>query len=493
MAMRPKIGLALVAAFATTFLFASQSLAEPPPAAASSAAPGGSASRSLQGFWQGAIEVGALKLRIWARVTQAADGSYTATMDSPDQGAKDLPVSAVTVHGDSVRFELKNLGAAFDGRLDATASTLTGNWHQGGQSLPLVLARSEEQHVAARPQEPKKPYPYDEEEVTYASDAPGVQLAGTLTLPRSKMPCTAVLLITGSGPQDRDEALLGHRPFLVLADYLTRRGIAVLRVDDRGTGKSTGKFATATSRDFARDARGGVAYLRGRKEIDPKRIGLLGHSEGGLIAPMVAAQSRDIAFIVLLAGPGLTGDEILLRQGALIAKAMGASDSTVARSRAVQERTYAVLKSEPDSATAQKKIHAIQAEAFAKLTEAEKNSMHMSESMIDQQIKAVMSPWFRYFLTYDPRPTLQQVKCPVLAIDGDLDLQVPPKEDLDAIAAALKKGGNKDYKTVQLPKLNHLFQTCKTGSPSEYGTIDETIAPVALDTIGDWIVSHAER
>jgi hypothetical protein len=267
----------------------------------------------------------------------------------------------------------------------------------------------------------------------------------------------------------------------VLADHLTRRGIAVLRVDDRGVGGSTGKVAESTSDDFAGDVLAGIEYLETRKEIDPKKIGLIGHSEGGLIAPIVASRSKDVAFIVLMAGPGLTGEEIIYLQSALIARANGAKDEMIAQNRLIQEKTFAVIKQEKDNSLAEKK-----------LLEINGATTEEQQKAAAPRIRPYLSTWFRYFLTYDPIPFLKQVRCPVLAINGELDLQVPYKENLAAIEAALKAGNNKDHTAISLPGLNHLFQNCKTGSPDEYAKIEETIAPVALQAISDWILKHAK-
>jgi len=305
-----------------------------------------------------------------------------------------------------------------------------------------------------------------------------------LTLPYLKGPFPAALLISGSGAQDRDETALGHKPFLVLADYLTHRGIAILRVDDRGVGGSTGDFAQATSEDFAGDVLAGVEYLKSQKEIDPQKIGLIGHSEGGIIAPMVAAQSPpDVAFIVMMAGTGLNGEQVLYLQGALLARANGASEETIDKLGVLQERIYAVLKQEKDDDAAAEKLREIFADAQLQLSKEEKEKMLFGSFV--KVIKII--PWYRYLLTFDPRPTLMTVKCPVLAINGEKDLQVPPKENLYAIEEALKTGGNKDYTVKELPGLNHLFQTAETGAVSEYAEIEETISPTALKVIGDWI------
>lgn len=440
---------------------------------------------SLVGSWQGTLDAG-VKLRLVLKVAQAASGSLTSALDSLDQGASNLPIDSITLDGARVRFEMKRLGAIYEGALSADKNEIVGEWKQGTTPLPLTFKRTDNPLVLNRPQEPKKPYPYTEEEVAYENKKDNIKLAGTLTLPRSEKPVPAVLLISGSGAQDRNETIFGHKPFLVLADYLTRRGIAVLRVDDRGVARSTGNFMTATSEDFVTDAAAGVEYLKTRREINPKQIGLIGHSEGGMIAPMLAAKSSDVAFIVLMAGPGISGEEILYRQAALLLKASGASDEAIAKNRIGQERYFAVIKGERDSTIAARRIREISTELEAGMTEEQKKALRNS----DAQTQFMLSPWFRYFLTYDPQPALKKVQVPVLALGGERDLQVPPKENLAAIAAALKAGGNKDFATVELPRLNHLFQESKTGNIDEYGTIEETISPAALQLISDWILKR---
>jgi len=335
-------------------------------------------------------------------------------------------------------------------------------------------------------------YPYDEEEVTYDNPSSGFRLAGTLTKPKSGAPFCAVILITGSGAQDRDENVFGHKPFLVLSDYLTRKGIGVLRVDDRGVGGSRGTFKTATTKDFATDVRAGIDFLKSRKDIDPKKIGLLGHSEGGVIAPMVAADSKDVAFIVLMAGTGVTGDEILYAQAALIAEAAGASKEAVEKNKEVQQKMFSVLKQEKDDSVAASKILTIIRDGLHSMSEEEKKSLEVSETALDQQVASMVSPWYRFFISYDPRTALRRVACPVLAINGEKDLQVPPKQNLPAVERALRDGGNTRFVVKELPGLNHLFQTAKTGSPSEYATTEETISPTALKIIGDWILEQCK-
>jgi pimeloyl-ACP methyl ester carboxylesterase len=445
------------------------------------------------GIWQGTLKVPGTELKVDFKISKAEDGSLKATMDSPDQGAYDIPTSKVIFQNDSLKIDASSIGGMYLGKFDKDSLTIAGQWQQNGMTFPLNLKQIKEEPRVNRPQEPKKPYPYIEEEVSYQNKQAGITLAGTLTLPDSVGKFPAVILITGSGAQDRNETIFGHRPFLVLADYLTRRGIAVLRVDDRGVGGSTGDFSTATTKDFASDVLAGIAYLKTRKEIDSKKIGLIGHSEGGMIAPMVAAQSKDVAFIVLMAGTGLTGEEILYMQAALIAKADGASDSAIAQNRLTQEKIFTVLKQEKNDSVAVRKLRKIMTDELDHMSEQQKQELGPPENYINAQIKQLMSPWFRFFLTYNPKPTLMKVKCPVLAIGGELDLQVPAKENLTAIEQALKAGGNNHVTIKILPKLNHLFQTATTGSPSEYGKIEETISPVALKYIGDWILEQVAK
>ena len=351
-------------------------------------------------------------------------------------------------------------------------------------TFPLELKRIQEIPEVKRPQNPQKPYPYLEEEVTFDNKQAGFALAGTLTYPKSGGPFAAVILISGSGAQDRDETIFNHKPFLVLADHLTRQGYAVLRYDDRGTAKSKGSRATATTQDFAQDTEAAVDYLKTRKEIDSRRIGLLGHSEGGLVAPMLAAQNK-VAFIIMLAGPGVTGEDILLAQIEALSRLAGENDQAIKENLAVQKNIFAILRSEPDNEKAVPVLRqTLQAIREKKSAEEQKA---MSDQVIDMQIKQLTSTWYRYFLTYDPRPALKKVTCPVLALNGEKDAQVPPKQNMPEIDKALKAGGNRNYTVKELPGLNHMFQTCKSGAVSEYAQIEETMSPTALTIISDWL------
>ena len=448
-------------------------------------------SRDIAGTWSGTLDLGAVKLRLVVEFKKKDGGGYTGSMDSPDQGAFGMEIDEVLLDKSAVKFTMKKIGGSYAGDLSADAKEIKGTWKQGPLSLPLVLRPGEKAAPPRRPQEPKPPFPYRAEEVSYDNKDAGIKIAGTLTLPKEGGPFAAVLLITGSGAQNRDEELLGHKPFLVLADNLTRRGIAVLRVDDRGVGGTTGTPGASTIEDHAGDALAGVAYLKSRTDIDAKKIGLVGHSEGGLVAPAAAVRSGDVAFIVLLAGTGINGEEILYRQGELIALASGASAEAAARNNALQKKMFAIVKAEKDDAQATAKIEAITAEYVEQLSDEEKKALEGLEELGNARVKMILSPWFRHFLTYDPAPVLKRVKCPVLAINGEKDLQVDPKQNLPPIEAALKAGGNADVTLKELPGLNHLFQTCQSGSPSEYSQIEETLSEAALKVVGDWIVERA--
>lgn len=447
----------------------------------------------LDGLWEGRIQIQAgIELRLVLNVEADKEGNRKATLESPDQNAKGLRISSISLDDGTLEFESKSLMASFEGKRNEDGTAFEGQFKQLGRTMPLTLKRTKEVILARRPQNPTEPLPYKVEEVSFENTADDVKLAGSLTLPEGDGPFPAVVLITGSGPQDRDEALLGHKPFLVLSDYLTRRGIAVLRCDDRGVGGSTGQVMISTSEDFAEDALAGVAFLKKHAKIDPARIGLVGHSEGGIVAPIAAAKSDGVAFIVLMAGTGLPGTEILRLQSRLIAQAGGASEQALGVQATLLERTFEVLAAEDDDKTAVEKLKAATADLIKGLPKDDLKWLEEStdESALTAGLQQMATPWFRYFLTFDPRTALGNVKCPVLAINGERDLQVPPKENLAEIEKALKEAGNSRVTIREMPGLNHLFQTSKTGAPSEYGKIEETFAPAALEVIGDWILEQ---
>jgi fermentation-respiration switch protein FrsA (DUF1100 family) len=438
------------------------------------------------GHWEGAIQIPGMDPGLTVKVDLKQDaGAWSGTIDIPMQSAKGIALERITALGDSVRFSIAGVPGdpTFAGRFENGA--IAGDFTQGGQKFPFTLGRENVVEIT-RPQEPKLPLPYRAEEVTFPNG--DITLAGTLTMPEDGGPFAAVVLVTGSGPEDRDEAVFSHRPFLVLSDHLTRSGIAVLRYDDRGFGKSTGNFATATTEDFAEDALAAVRYLKGREEIAGDRIGILGHSEGGLIAPLAAIESKDVAFVVMLAGPGVPGSEILPAQVGKIVLASGGSKEKAEKQTAVMKRIVKLVETEPDSLKLHDGAMALAREQVALMSDEERMQLGDNpDATLERQISALTSPWFRFFLSYDPRPTLAKVQVPVLALNGSLDTQVPPEQNLPEIEKALKKGGNKDFVVRELPGLNHLFQKATTGGPDEYFNIAETMNPAALDAVSEWI------
>ncbi len=390
-----------------------------------------SADTSIVGSWQGTLVAGGAKLRIVFHVAKTDSGKLVSTLDSPDQGANGIPVSSTTVNVDSVTLTVASIGGSYVGRISGDKSSIEGKWNQNGLSFDLPLNRTTTEVKFNRPQEPKPPFPYKSEEVSFENETTGMKYAGTLTLPDSGGPFPAVILITGSGAHNRNEEVFGHKPFLVIADYLTRRGIAVLRVDDRGIGGSTGKKSAVTSADHAKDVIAEIEFLKSRCDIDPNKIGLIGHSEGGIIAPLVASQSKDVAFIVMLAGPGLAGGDIIKMQTRLIEEADSIPSGKISQDVGQAEKISSIIKAVKDSAAI-----ADQLRSYLKSTVSEWGADFVkggvdTEKVIDSRINQFDSPWFRYFILYDPRPTLEKVKCPVLAMDGTLDLQVPAKEDTE--------------------------------------------------------------
>lgn len=339
-----------------------------------------------------------------------------------------------------------------------------------------------------RPQEPTKPYPYDEVEVSFTNPCDGVTLAGTLTLPRSKGPFPAVILLHGSAPFDRNCVHFGHQPFLVWADHLTKQGIAVLRYDKRSSGKSTGDYSTATLEEFAQDALAGVEYLKTRPEVNPKQIGLVGHSEGGMTAALAASKSHDVAFIVLMAAPAVNWEELVTLQEELLQRTDGVAEETIAKSLAFRKQVFDIVKKENNRAVAEGQIRAAFAKYLRTLTPEECQLATTYYGPIDAQVQMFNSAWFRYGISDDPSSFLKKVSVPILALNGDRDCIVSPKQNLNKIDQMLKEAGHQDYTAVILPNVNHGFQTCLTGSIKECAQLEETTSPIALKAMSDWIL-----
>jgi fermentation-respiration switch protein FrsA (DUF1100 family) len=441
--------------------------------------------QEITGQWNGLLKVQGMQFRLVFHIQNAATG-LRATMDSPDQAAKGIEVNTTSFENKTLKLSITNANIEYEGMLGADG-VIIGNFKQRGQSFPLNLSKEKiEKEQIARPQEPIKPYPYYAEELTFANMQANIKLSGTLTLPKKEGIFPAVILISGSGAQNRDEELMGHKPFLVLADYLTKNGFAVLRFDDRGTAGSQGNFAAATSADFATDVEAGLQYLLSRQEIDKKKIGLIGHSEGGIIAPMVANRAKEVAFIVLLAGTGISGAEVLLLQQELIGRAAGASEAELQKKKATNSKAFGILAKAKNAEQQQTDLTNYIKQTLQESPNLKPANM-AADDFVKLQVNQLLSPWMLYFLGHNPAKNLEKVKCPVLALNGEKDLQVPPKENLAAIKQALTKGKNKQFIIKELPNLNHLFQECKTGSPDEYAQIEQTFSPTALAEILNWL------
>lgn len=444
--------------------------------------------QTIEGNWNGLLEVQGQKMPLVFHI-ENKEGKLVTAMDSPSQKAFGIPVDITLFEANTLTVEMPKFKIKYTGKPNVDFTEVEGIFSQNGAEFPMKLSRKAIEPVAlVRPQTPKGPFAYKQEEVTFSNTKDNITLAGTLTLPDTKGKFPVVILISGSGPQDRNEELFEHKPFAVIADDLTKKGIAVLRFDDRGIGKSTGDFQNSTTADFANDVLAAIAFLKTRPEINAKKIGLIGHSEGGMIAPMVAAGSKDVKFIVLMAGPGTPIDELLIDQSIRYSELAGADKESTEANAKMQKDIYAFIKNYKSDhldtdLTAYIKGEMAKFPADMKpQTEAELNQA------VDGQVKMVTGKWFLYFLKYIPAENLSKLKCGVLAMNGALDFQVPAKSNLKAIENALIAGKNKDFKIVELPGLNHLFQEATTGSFEEYSKIEQTISPKALSTISDWIL-----
>ena len=443
--------------------------------------------QEITGDWHGQLDVMGTKLRVSFHIKQI-EGEFISTMDSPDQGAFDLATDSTVFKDGEVTISMTNLGAEYVGRLEKTS--INGTFTQGGQNFPLELTAEEldKPEVVARPQDPIKPYPYLSEDVTFINkSADSIKLSGTLTLPKNIKNPPVAILITGSGPQNRNEELgpFNHRPFLVLSDHLTKNGIAVLRYDDRGVAESEGEHKGSTSADFATDVAAAVDYLKTRTDIDLNKIGLIGHSEGGFIAPMLASSRDDIAYIVLLAGTGVDGATILTTQGRKAAELSGASLKQLDFNEQLSKKVFDIVNSESNT----EKLKSQLTDFLNKTIENSPKELtkEYTDEVVKAQIETLSSNWFQYFIRTDPKQFLSKTSCPVLAINGEKDFQVLSKLNLNAIDSLLKQAGNKDFTIKELEGMNHLFQTAQTGALSEYGQIEETFSPVALTIVSDWI------
>ncbi len=430
--------------------------------------------QNIEGSWKGELEFQGIKLPLILNIKK--NGSvYSSTMDSPKQGAKDIPVDKTDFISNELSFEQKMLGATYKGKL--TNGKIEGIFSQNGMQLPLTFTPNTGNGSAVnRPQTPKPPFTYHTEDITFQNPVDKNTLAGTIAQPENFDKNKPILiLITGSGTQNRDEELFEHKPFAVIADDFAKKGIATLRLDDRGIGGSSKGSENDTTYNFATDINTAVDYLVSKGY---KNIGLLGHSEGGMIAPMVATMNSKVTFLVLMAGPGTPIDQLLIQQNERAGKLAGQSDLQIIQNEKINSEIYRFIKNYSGN-NYDKDLKDFLTKNFAG---------QLGENAIQNIQKQTSSPWFRYFIKFNPDQYLSKIKIPVLALNGSLDFQVSSKENLEAISKSLKKAGNPDFKTQELPGLNHLFQEAKTGAFTEYAEIEQTISPSALNTMTRWIL-----
>ena len=461
--------------------------------------------QNISGNWEGNLQIQGNEIPIVFHIDKDISGKYIATFDSPTQKAFNMACGDVILKQDSLILMLPLIKGSYAGKFDENKKQLTGTWKQGAGSLSLNLKKTSDvatTKIINRPQTPKPPFAYKSEDVEYDNADKSIHFGATFTVPlpdpnvnyfRAPIYPT-VILITGSGKQDRDETILGHKAFAVMADYLTRQGIAVLRVDDRDIGKTTGNFSTSTSADFANDVEAGIAYLKNRADVDTANIGLIGHSEGGLIAPMVAAKRKDVQFIVLLAGPGIAVLNLMEQQSADVMASAGILKTDIDLYRPLYKNIVTAILSAKDTTAAAKKAVAVFKQwqlVTPALTVKNTTGVEDEKGITDFTkafIKQLSNPWSNYFMRVNPADYLTKINCPVLALNGEKDIQVAAKPNLAGIKNALQK--NEHVSIIEMPGLNHLFQHCKTCTVEEYGELEETFDPTTLKIITDWIITE---
>ncbi|WP_296385432.1 alpha/beta fold hydrolase [Winogradskyella sp.] len=442
-------------------------------------------SQNISGDWSGIAKRGDKEITFVFNIEQE-NATYATTMSVPTFRISGIKPSATTITDGTLIIDGSNVGMRYEGVFNNEAQQFEGTYKEGGIEMTLNLKKGAVKiEESRRSQEPVKPYPYYEEDVVFENIEAKITLAGTLTLPNKNGKFPVVILISGSGPQDRDESFMGHKPFLVLADHLTKQGIGVLRFDDRGHGESTGDFGNATTEDFSKDVLSAIAYLKTRKEIDIKNIGLIGHSEGGIIAPLAANNSKDVAFMVLLASTGISGTELSVMQSKTL------RDFPVKDEVAFEKNTRKAIA----IVTSNKSVSEIKKELtthYNNFLRPILTSLNVPEEkinlFIDSQVKTSVKPWSRYFLQYNPADEIEKLQIPVLSLNGSKDSQVNAKINQEGIRKALIKGNNQDYKIVELENLNHFFQECETGKMNEYRKIEQTFSPMALKEISNWVI-----
>ena len=428
----------------------------------------------IEGYWKGQLDLGAQKLEMAFDIKSAENG-YSATLDVPAQGASDIPVDETVFQDNRLLLTLTAMGATYSGALNE--GRIEGDFTQHGMTFPLNLEKGAKESLQVRPQDPQPPFNYRIEEVTFANPKEGNTLTGTLTTPEGEGPFPAMVLVSGSGQQNRDEELMNHRPFWVIADYCARNGVAVLRYDDRGMGGSTGEVENATSLDFSYDAEAAFDFLRKQEHIDASRVGILGHSEGGVINFMVSARRPEVAFLVSLAGPSVNGIEVLKAQGEAIYRAQGLPEEAIAFTSATNNQLYGIIEKSESREEADSLLRRLV------------KGWGYNEELTEQTVSQLTMPWMYYFMKYEPAEAIVKTNCPALLLNGSKDLQVIASQNLPGYERIIAEHGKTNLTLRELPDLNHLFQHCETGSPNEYFEIEETISPEVLEMIVEFVKS----
>lgn len=447
----------------------------------------------LIGKWENFWEFPHRKILLLADFEKDSNNKINLKISIPTLRIFSIPVNDLLINKNKISFKVNKFKAAYTGVIKIDSNKIVGTWQQEGRRKKLILYREDKFIRLNRPQYPIKPYPYKSLSVKVPNKFDNIILAGTYTYPKGKGPFPSILLISGIGPQDRDETMYGHKPFLVLADYFTRLGFGVLRLDDRGTGESTGNFNNSTTLDFAHDAVSSIKFLKKLKGVDTTKIGIIGFNEGGIIASMVASKLNDIAFIVLLATPGLPGKDILLNQTTILQQKAGVAKKEIQQDIRINKKIFEIIENVKDSSTAVKKLEKVFKKFRRSLSKRDIHKRKYSFRVFQKKLKYMLGPWFKFYLKYNPLKSIKDVKCPVLILYGENDLQVSPKGNMEAIENALKKEGNYNVKAIIIPKLNHLFQVSKTGLPKEYSKIKQTFSPDAMKIISNWINNIPKR
>lgn len=449
---------------------------------------------NIEGDWSGELDFGGMKITLFLRINQNSSGNIIATFESIDGLIPKTQVVNIMLNSYSLKFELPTLASIYEGHLNKQESEISGNLIYNNTAYPLILKKGIlDKTLFRKPQEPLPPFPYIEEVVKYKNDLADITLEGTLTLPSSQGQFPAVLLIAGSAPYDRNATQNSHKPFMILADHLTRKGIAVLRFDKRGVNQSTGTYETADGKDFADDVLAGVNYLRTRPEINHLHIGLVGHSEGAVLAPMVAVKAKDLAFLVLMAGATVNGKEIMIEQHSIARHIEGVPKEIIAEESALLNEVYEFVKNDEQAA---KQIHNVLTKYLERKREVQVKpifsitGIEVNQASLNKIITRINTPWFRYFLINEPTTYLKQIKMPICALYFELDSQVSPKQNMPLLVETLDKVGHENYSVKELPKHNHMLQSCKTGTLAEYIQNPETVSPLILNIMTDWILDQ---